>query len=217
MSAEEKNKLLLQHYNDLRHEEERKEYPCKLIMLLRIALRLRNLREEMYKFPLQEYVQETSKILLINEYECAFWYHLMKTYLTRVNGDAVFTMESVKLFFFQSAMFVKYFLHHRALQTQRPFFSLINESEQTKLQSIEAYIKAYHFTNFDDVYASFDRDTNYLLSPDHDSATSSMSSGTYESRCYLINLRLAKINRIMKKLRQPIETDEKRNLIDYNW
>jgi hypothetical protein len=56
MSAEEKNKLLLQHYNDLRHEEERKEYPCKLIMLLRIALRLRNLREEMYKFPLQEYV-----------------------------------------------------------------------------------------------------------------------------------------------------------------
>jgi len=33
----------------------------------------------------------------------------MKTYLTQLDGEARFSSESVRLFFFQSAMFVKKF------------------------------------------------------------------------------------------------------------
>lgn len=39
----------------------------------------------------------------------------------------------------------------------------------------------------------------------------------YEGKCYLGRLKLAKINKIFRKLREPFETDEKENIIDYNW
>ena len=39
----------------------------------------------------------------------------------------------------------------------------------------------------------------------------------YEGRSYLAGIKLAKVNKIFKKLREPFETDEKSNIIDYNW
>lgn len=39
----------------------------------------------------------------------------------------------------------------------------------------------------------------------------------YEGRSYLVGLGLKKINKIFRKLREPFETDEKSNIIDYNW
>ena len=39
----------------------------------------------------------------------------------------------------------------------------------------------------------------------------------YEARSCLASLKLAQINKIFKLLRKPLETDEKVNIIDYNW
>ena len=78
-----------------------------------------------------------------------------------------------------------------------------------RIQSIKAYIKAYHYSNFEEVYAQFDRDTNYLLDPSflvkeeepssavldpslNANVNNNNSSGvdprldeSYESKCYL--------------------------------
>ena len=107
---------------------------------------------------------------------------------------------------------------------------------QDQILSIEAYIKAYHYSNFDEVYAEFDRDNNYLLDPifivkeeDYDienQNSKAYSSGNgfdpssdpnYESKYYLRNFGISKLNKLFKKLRMPFETDEKRNIIDFNW
>jgi hypothetical protein len=58
-------------------------------------------------------VDETSKILLMNEIELVYWYFLMKKYLTIVKNEAKYSHNSVRLFFFETAIFVKKFLLHR--------------------------------------------------------------------------------------------------------
>jgi hypothetical protein len=68
---------------------------------------------ELFKFPILQYVEETSKIMLINELELIYWYNLMSTYLKRIRPNGIFNADSVKLFFFQSAMFVKKFLYYQ--------------------------------------------------------------------------------------------------------
>lgn len=66
---------------------------------------------DLYKFPILQYIEETSKILLINEYELLYWFNFMTYYLGEVKQNANFNSEMIKLFFFQSAMFVKKFLY----------------------------------------------------------------------------------------------------------
>ena len=97
--AQQRNRLL-QIYNDLRSSEEGKEIPFKHVILRRISKRLVDKREDLYRFPILEYVSDTSKILMLEEIELVYWYHLMKTYLSKLNGEARFTEESVQLFFF---------------------------------------------------------------------------------------------------------------------
>ena len=100
----------MQIYNDLRTLDEGKEIPFKHVILRRISKRLVDKREDLYRFPILEYVTDTSKILMLEEIELIYWYHLMKTYLSKLNGEARFTEESVQLFFFQAGVFVKKFL-----------------------------------------------------------------------------------------------------------
>lgn len=40
---------------------------------------------------------------------------------------------------------------------------------------------------------------------------------SYEGKSLLMRLNLGMINKIFRKLREPLETDETRNIIDYNW
>jgi hypothetical protein len=101
---------LLQIYNDRRTLEESKEIPFKHVILRRISKRLVEKRADLYRFPILEYVTDTSKILMLEEIELIYWYHLMKTYLSKLNGEARFSEESVQLFFFQAGIFVKKFL-----------------------------------------------------------------------------------------------------------
>jgi len=100
----------LQIYNDLRSSEEGKEIPFKHVIFRRISKHLVDKHEDLYRFPILEYVSDTSKILMLEEIELVYWYHLMKTYLSKLNGEARFTEESVQLFFFQAGFFVKKFL-----------------------------------------------------------------------------------------------------------
>lgn len=79
----------------------------------------------------------------------------------------------------------------------------------------------YHYSNFEEVYAEFDRDNNYLLDPvfivkdedlleeqNQNSKPLSGNSGVdpaldqnYESKCYLRNFGISKLNKLFKKLR----------------
>ena len=81
------------------------------------------------------------------------------------------------------------------------------------------------------MYNEFDRLDQFLLDKEYKSRTQSAAGGiapifevntkedqmSYESKSYLQRLGLAKLNKIFKKLREPFETDEKENIIDYNW
>ena len=53
---------------------------------------------------------------MLQEIELIYWYHLMKTYLSKLNGEARFSEESVQLFFFQAGVFVKKFLQQTLSQ-----------------------------------------------------------------------------------------------------
>ena len=39
----------------------------------------------------------------------------------------------------------------------------------------------------------------------------------YESFSYLAKISLRKLHKLFEKIRTPFQTDEKRNIIDYNW
>ena len=90
----------MEYYNDTKTLEEAKEIANRQICIRRISLKLVARRASLYTFPILQYVDETSKILLMNEIELVYWYHLMKTYLTKLDGEEKFTEESVRLFFF---------------------------------------------------------------------------------------------------------------------
>lgn len=107
--------------------------------------------------------------MLINEVELLYWYHLMVTYLEQLDGNANINYESIRLFFFLSGMFVKKFMHQHQKGRQlagenSPFiFSKFKLEEQ--IISVEAYIKAYHYSNFDVIYKTFDREDKLLVDP----------------------------------------------------
>lgn len=99
--------------------------------------------------------------MLLNELELLYWYHALKTFLKRVNGDPHFTYDSLRLFFYQCGVYVK-----RVLLTQMqlrlanyPSSKLLLsrvDSETIVIASIQAYIRAYLYENFDRVYSEFD-------------------------------------------------------------
>lgn len=71
--------------------QDSKELPNRQVYLRRIGLKLVMIRDDtkniqlgtvLYKYPILEYVEETSKIMLMNEFELVYWYHLLDRYLT---------------------------------------------------------------------------------------------------------------------------------------
>jgi len=75
------NAKLLELYNDIKSISESKELPSRQVYLRRIGLGLVKAMPELFKYPILQYVEETSKIMLINEFELLYWYHLMHSYL----------------------------------------------------------------------------------------------------------------------------------------
>ena len=101
----------MEHYNDLKTLAETKDYPARQVHLRRLGLLIVHEREDLFKFPILQFVEETAKIMLLNEFALMYWYHLMKKYLTFVDEEARLTHEQVRLFFFETAFFVKTFLY----------------------------------------------------------------------------------------------------------
>ena len=71
--------------------QDSKELPNRQVYLRRIGLKLVMIRDDtkniqlgtvLYKYPILEYVEETSKIMLMNEFELVYWHHLLDRYLT---------------------------------------------------------------------------------------------------------------------------------------
>lgn len=95
---------------------ESKELPNRQVYLRRIGLRLVRIKvpvpdyhdfnngEFLFKFPILEFVEETSKIMLMNEFELVYWYHLLDKYLSLFAYDrrAVqrISARSVRVLFF---------------------------------------------------------------------------------------------------------------------
>lgn len=79
--------------------QESKELPNRQVYLRRIGLHLVRIREPnpapedenqgefLFQFPILEYVEETSKIMLMNEFELLYWFHLLQHYLTCYAND----------------------------------------------------------------------------------------------------------------------------------
>ena len=51
---------------------------------------------------------------------------------------------------------------------------------QNQIHCIEAYIKAYHYSNFDETYSGFDKKTQVLLSNDYISHRGTEFGESYE-------------------------------------
>lgn len=60
-----------------------------------------------------------------------------------------------------------------------------------------AYVKEYHYINFDENYAEFDRSQYVLLSPEFEGLKSmgDMAGYPYESMSFLNNLKMATIHK----------------------
>ncbi len=89
--------------------QEQKELPTRQVFLRRIGLSLVRIKvkkqlntkkgktneevkfeegeEFLYKFPLLEYVEETSKIMLLSESELIYWFILLRRYLEILASD----------------------------------------------------------------------------------------------------------------------------------
>lgn len=111
--------MLLRQYNDLKTHDEERDIANRALFIRRMCLLLLRHRSDLCPFPILHFVEETSKIALMKEIEIAYWYHLMKTYLKKLDGEARFTTESVRLFFFNTAIFVKKFLYQRQMAEGR--------------------------------------------------------------------------------------------------
>ena len=74
------------------------------------------------------------------------------------------TTTSVRLLFFQTAIYVKRFL--ALMQKVRSPHTSQQRTEQ--INCIMAYIKTYHYINFEEMYQRFDREHLTLLSSEFD-------------------------------------------------
>ena len=180
--------------------EDGREPSIRQVYLRRLSLDLSKQRPDLFPFPILQFVEEVSKIFLMTEIELTHWYHLMNTYFIKLDGEERFSAESVRLFFFQTAMFVKRYM------LTSPESHLAQQ-----IEAIEEYIKTYHYSNFDKVYGIFDREDEYLLDP------SAPAELPYEKRSCLAALKSKDVNRIFSILRKPLERDQRSNIVDYNW
>lgn len=180
--------------------EDTREPSIRQLYLRRLSLEISKERPDLFPFPVLQNIEEVSKIFLMTEIELTHWYHLMKTYFVKLDGEERFSAESVRLFFFQTAMFVKRFM------LTSPESALAQQ-----IEAIEEYIKTYHYSNFDKVYGVFDREEEYLLDP------KSPAELPYEKRSCLAALGSIDMNRIFNALRKPLERDRRSNIVDYNW
>jgi len=105
--------------------------------------------------------------MLMNEIELVYWKIVLQKYLTAFGSDSnalnASNGETIRQIFFQCAMHVKKFLlsQYKLKYLNEAHF----ERRLQQIQCIEAYIKEYHFKNFDEVYNRFDQPSNILLSP----------------------------------------------------
>lgn len=98
----------------------------------------------------------------------------------------------------------------------------VAKRREEQINCIEAYIKAYHYANFDEVYREFDKNTLVLLSKDYghfreSSSANNLFGENYEQFSYLNELKMSDIYKKFFDMRQPFQTDSKKNIIDYNW
>jgi len=70
---------------------------------------------------------------------------------------------------------------------------------------IEAYIKTYHYANFDEMYLEFDKKTLALLGDeyDHYRSTPHLMGENYEQFCYLVEIKIPEVAKNFKEMRQP--------------
>jgi hypothetical protein len=99
-----------------------------------------------------EFVEETSKIMLLNEFEILYWFLLLERYLKVFSSDRdavrLITARKVRLLFFLGGMFVKKFF----LQSQNSKSQSGHEKRLEQIRCIEAYLKEYHYSNFEQAY-----------------------------------------------------------------
>lgn len=96
----------------MKHLYEQNELPIRMVYVRRIALiLLKRFEGLLYSHPILLIVEETTKIMLMNEFELLYWFYLMKKYLKQVRAEpGQIHEDTIRMFFFHSAMFVKRFL-----------------------------------------------------------------------------------------------------------
>lgn len=86
-------------------------------------------------------------------------------------------------------MFVKKFLYYQQqdkgyVGINSPFKASRNKFKD-QIESISAYIRAYHYSNFDEVYEKFDRNDNILLDDVYKQKNVKIDYEQYELYSYL--------------------------------
>ncbi|TNV83044.1 hypothetical protein FGO68_gene16524 [Halteria grandinella] len=243
----------LESYNDMKALQEAKELPIRQVYLRRIGLKLVRIKcpalskeerkvrgnglstlndltsiqsgdgEFLFRFPILEYVEEISKIMLMNEFELLYWYHVLEKYLTEFAKDPIaaqnISANAVRLLFFQTAVYVKRFL----MFMQGNSSANASKYREHQIQCIMAYIQTYHYVNFQEKYLEFDREHYTLLGPDFENLRQKGGNSgdqfgeIYEQFSYLNGLKLKDIHQKFHEMRAPFQTDERANVVDYNW
>lgn len=178
--------------------------------------------EFLFRFPILEYVEEVSKIMLMNEFELKYWLHVLERYLTEFAKDYQaaqnITANGVRLLFFQTAIYVKRFL----AQMQKNLSPFASDYREHQINCILAYIQTYHYVNFMEKYLEFDRDHLTLIGnlyEDHKRGEGNQVDRygeIYEQFSYLSELKLRDIHQKFMEMRAPFQTDRE-NVVDYNW
>jgi len=124
-----------------------------------VGIRNEETKEDfLFKYPVLSFIEETQKIMLMNEIELVYWKIVLQKYLQAFANDQNAmksqTAEIIRVIFFQCAMHIKKFL---LLQYKVKGLDLYHsERRKEQIECIESYIKEYHFKNFDEVYGEFD-------------------------------------------------------------
>eukprot|EP00347_Sterkiella_histriomuscorum_P024521 403330818 len=209
---------LLEFYNDMKTNSENSELPTRYLHLRRLSLLIIKEHHQMYRYPILQFIEETAKIMLMNDIEILYWYQLMKKYLNAVKRECQLQCEQVRIFFFLTAMFAKTFLvKSQAKKTRRQ-----GDMEQISIQirSIEAYLKCYHYSNFDKAYQLFDKDTLVLLDQSYlrdPTVDLDEIKKNYELHSCISKMKIRDLQQLFVQIRKPFEIDHKSNIIDYNW
>lgn len=155
-----------------------------------VGIRNEETKEDfLFKYPVLSFIEETQKIMLMNEIELVYWKIVLQKYLQAFANDPHAlksqTADIIRLIFFQCAMHIKKFL---LLQYKAKGLDIYHfERRKEQIECIESYIKEYHFKNFDEVYGEFDQPSNILLSTQFESLRGKTYASDYESMSFLID------------------------------